>query len=156
MFFYLLIALVVGIDQWVKYYVRTHFDIGESVPLWDGILNMTSHRNQGAAFGILEGQIWFFLLSTVLVVVGVLYFRAKGELKGHPLMEVGAALLLGGALGNAVDRVWFGEVTDFFDVQFMNYAIFNVADVAINVAIGCMALSLFLDWRKTRKQKSAE
>jgi len=152
MFFYLLIALVVAIDQWVKYYVRTGFEIGESRPLIEGVLNMTSHRNQGAAFGILEGQIWFFLVSAVLVLAGVLYFRAKGELKGRPLMEAGAALLVGGAIGNAIDRAVFGEVTDFFDVQFMNYAIFNVADVAINVAVGLMALSLLFEWVRDRKE----
>jgi len=151
MLFYILIALVVAIDQWVKYYIRINMEIAESVPLWEGVINLTSHRNPGAAFGILEGQQWFFLLSTLLVVVGVLYFRAKGELNGRPLMETGVALLVGGAIGNAIDRMMYGVVTDFFDLQFVQFAIFNVADVAINVAVGLMGLSVLLDWLRERK-----
>ena len=155
MLFYVLIALVVGIDQWVKYYVRASMEIGESVPLIDGLMNLTSHRNPGAAFGILEGQTWFFLLSVLVVIGAVIYYRAKGELKGRPMLELGVALLVGGAIGNAIDRMLFGVVTDFFDLQFVHFAIFNVADVAINVGVGLMALSMLLDWARVGKQASA-
>jgi signal peptidase II len=151
MYFYGLIALVIGLDQWMKYYVRTHLDLYESVPLWPGVINLTSHRNTGAAFGILAGQQWFFILSTVLVVLGVLYYRYKGELKGRPLMSTGLALLVGGAIGNGIDRAVSGKVTDFFDLQFVHYAIFNIADVAINVAVALMALSVLLEMFRTKK-----
>ena len=155
MLFYVLIALVVGIDQWVKYYVRTSLQIGESVPLINGLINLTSHRNPGAAFGILAGQTWFFLLSTIVVLLAVLYDRRKGELKGRPLLETGVALLVGGAIGNATDRVVHGVVTDFFDLQFVHYAIFNVADVAINVGVALMALSILIEWIRGGKRASA-
>ncbi|ASS77220.1 signal peptidase II [Tumebacillus algifaecis] len=154
--FYLLIALVVVLDQVMKYYIRANMDVTESVPLWEGVINLTSHRNPGAAFGILEGQQWFFILSTAAVVVGVIYFRAKGELKGRPLMEIGLALLMGGAIGNAIDRVLFGVVTDFFDLQFVSFAIFNIADVAINIGVGLMILSMLIEWLQTRKSVSRE
>jgi signal peptidase II len=156
MLFYALILLVVGIDQWVKYYVRTTMDLYESFPLIDGVINMTSHRNPGAAFGILAGQQWFFLLSTVAVVGVVLYYRCKGELKGRPVLETGLALLVAGAIGNAIDRVMFGEVTDFFDLQFIDFAIFNVADIAINVAVGLMVLSALFEGRRARRVSEQE
>lgn len=151
MLFYLLIALVVVLDQVMKYYIRTNMEVTESVPLWEGVINLTSHRNTGAAFGILEGQQWFFILSVVAVIVGVIYFRSKGEFKGRPLMETGVALLVGGAIGNAIDRVVFGAVTDFFDLQFMSFAIFNIADVAINIGVGLMILSMLVEWAKASK-----
>jgi signal peptidase II len=151
MLFYILVAAVVAIDQWVKYYIRASMEIGESVPLLEGVINLTSHRNPGAAFGILEGQQWFFLLSTLAVVIGVLYFRAKGEFKGRLLMEIGVALLIGGAIGNAIDRMLFGVVTDFFDLQWVRFAIFNVADVAINLGVGLMGVAVLLDSLKQKK-----
>lgn len=156
MYFYVLIALVVAIDQWVKYYIRTNMDIGESIPLWEGLINLTSHRNPGAAFGILEGQQWFFLLSTVVVIIAVIYYRAKGEVRKGSLMDWGLALLVGGAIGNAIDRAMYGVVTDFFDLQFVQFAIFNVADVAINVAVGLMLLSMLVDWQKAKRQPVSE
>jgi signal peptidase II len=156
MLFYLLIALVVILDQVMKYYIRVNMEVTESVPLWEGVINLTSHRNPGAAFGILEGQQWFFILSTVAVIIGVIYFRAKGELKGRPLMETGLALLVGGAVGNAIDRVMFGVVTDFFDLQFVKFAIFNIADVAINIGVGLMILSMLLEWLQGKRNVNRE
>ncbi|MFD2171496.1 signal peptidase II [Tumebacillus lipolyticus] len=152
MLFYLLIALVVALDQVMKYYIRLNMEVAQSIPLLDGLINLTSHRNQGAAFGILEGQQWFFILSTLVVIVGAIYFRAKGELKGRPVREISLALLLGGAIGNAIDRVLFGEVTDFFDLQFVDFAIFNIADVAINIGVGLLVLSMLAEWIQERKR----
>ncbi|HEU4963736.1 MAG TPA: signal peptidase II [Bacilli bacterium] len=152
MYFYVVIALVIGLDQWVKYYIRTHMEIGQSVPLWEGVINLTSHRNPGAAFGILEGQQWFFLLSTLVVVAAVIFYRARGDVRKGSLMDWGLALLVAGAIGNAIDRATMGVVTDFFDLQFVDFAIFNVADVAINVAVGLMILSMLFDWGKVKKQ----
>ena len=152
MFFYILIALVVVVDQWVKYYIRTHMSMGESIPLIDGVINLSYTRNPGAAFGILEGHTWFFILSTLVVLAAVIYYRIRGDLKGRPLMEMGVALLVGGAIGNAIDRVMHGLVTDFFEFQFVHFAIFNVADVAINIGVGLMALSILLDWYRTGRK----
>lgn len=156
MLFYVLIALVVGIDQWVKYYVRTNMDLYESYPLIEGVINMTSHRNPGAAFGILAGQQWFFLLSMLAVIGVVFYYRRKGELIGRPVMATGLALLVAGAIGNGIDRMVFREVTDFFDLQFVNFAIFNVADIAINVAVGLMVLSALFEGRNVKEGQQEE
>ncbi|KEO82041.1 signal peptidase II [Tumebacillus flagellatus] len=156
MYFYIIIALVVGIDQWVKYYVRHHLEVGQSVPLIDGVINLTSLRNQGAAFSMLEGQQWFFILSSVVVVAAVIYYRRKGELKNRPLMEVGVALLVAGALGNMIDRIAFGVVTDFFDLQFVQFAIFNVADIAINLAVALIVLAILIESFKPKSKKVVE
>ncbi|MBL0388757.1 signal peptidase II [Tumebacillus sp. ITR2] len=156
MYFYLIIALVVAIDQWVKYYVRHHLEIGQSVPLIDGVINLTSHRNAGAAFSILEGQQWFFILSSLAVVAAVIYYRRKGELRGRPLMEFGVALLVAGAIGNMLDRLVLGVVTDFFDLQFVQFAIFNVADIAINLAVVLIVLAILIESFKPKTKKAVE
>lgn len=153
MYFYILIAIVIGVDQWVKYYIRAHMTMGDTMPLWPGVVNLFYLKNPGAAFGILEGQQWFFILSTLAVIAAVIYYRRKGELQGRRLLEIGVALLVGGAIGNAIDRVVFHRVTDFFDLQFVNFAIFNVADVAINIGVALMALHVIIESFKAKPAK---
>lgn len=156
MYFYVLIALVIGIDQWVKYYIRAHMTMGDSLAVWPGVLNLTYIGNQGAAFSIMEGQQWFFILSTIAVVIVVAYFRKKGSMQGSRLLETGVALLVGGAIGNAIDRVVYHWVTDFFDLQFVRFAIFNVADIAINVAVVLMVIHVIIGERKSKQPKQQE
>jgi len=148
MLFYIWMAVVIAIDQWSKYRIRATMEVGDSVPVLDRVLNLTFIYNKGAAFSILQGQTWFFLLAVLAVLAGVLYARHRGSFKGKPMMEIGAAVLLGGAIGNAIDRVAFGQVTDFFEFKFVHFAIFNVADVAVDAGAVLIGLSLLLSSRK--------
>lgn len=108
--------------------------IGQSIPLIEGVFHLTSHRNRGAAFGILQNQRWFFILITVLIVVGIVYYlRRLGRSK--PLISYALALILGGAVGNFLDRLLNGEVVDFLDFTLINYPIFNIADSAIVIGV---------------------
>ncbi|MGZ4107098.1 MAG: signal peptidase II [Tumebacillaceae bacterium] len=156
MYFYVLIALVVGIDQWVKYYIRAHMTMGDTVAVWPGVLNLTYIGNEGAAFSILAGQQWFFVLCTIAVIIAVAYFRRKGVMKGNRLLETGVALLVGGAIGNAIDRVTLHFVTDFFELKFVHFAIFNVADIAVNLAVVFMVLHVILGERKAKQARPQE
>lgn len=136
------IACVVTIlDQLVKWIVVTHMEWGESIPLIPNVFHLTYILNPGAAFGILAYQRWFFLLI-VLVLFGA-FFAFRKRIPAKPAYFPAAiGMLLGGALGNAIDRVRFSGVVDFFD--FRIWPIFNVADIFICVGV---ALIVFYFWR---------
>ncbi len=125
--------LVVIIDQLTKYYVVSHFYVGESIPVIRDIFHWTYILNPGAAFGMLEGSRWLFILIAVAVMGCIWYFRREIN-SGGPLCRYGAALFAGGAVGNLIDRWRTGLVIDFFD--FRIWPIFNVADIAICVGVG--------------------
>lgn len=126
-------VLVIFIDQLTKYYVATHFELGESVPVIENVFHWTYILNPGAAFGMLEGSRWLFVLIGLCVIGGIWYFRKAIHNEGL-MTELGAALFAGGAVGNLIDRTLHGVVVDFFD--FRIWPIFNVADIAICVGVG--------------------
>lgn len=138
----LLTAIVVTIlDQAVKWYVSGHMELGQTIPLIPGVFHLTYIINPGAAFGILEYQHAFFL-GIVVVLFGA-YGWMRKKIPARPVyFPLAIGLLLGGALGNAIDRVRIHGVVDFFD--FRVWPIFNVADIAICVGV---ALILFYFWR---------
>ncbi len=99
MFYYILLALLVFLlDQGSKWMVVHFMNYGDTIPLWPGVFHITSHRNAGAAFGILQNQRGLFLLITVVVVVGIVavLWRLKGK---NPLLSVALSLVLGGSAG---------------------------------------------------------
>ncbi len=132
--------------------------VGERIMLWDPWFAILSHRNRGAAWGMLEGQMWLFTIITIAVIIAIIYFFHK-EANNKPVLQVGLMLLLGGALGNFIDRLWRGEVVDFASVLIpgINYyfPIFNVADAALTFAVIILFIGMFIEERKTRKQVKA-
>lgn len=139
MIYGLLALLVVLVDQATKYFVVQHFAVGESVPVLENIFHWTFILNRGAAFGMLEGSRWLFVVIALAVIGGVLYLRKEIEQSGV-LACMGAALFTGGAVGNLIDRMLHGVVIDFFD--FRIWPIFNVADIAICVGVGLIIWSI--------------
>lgn len=159
-FVYFIIAgIVIALDQWTKWLVMTKMWIGESISIIEGVLYFTSHRNQGAAFGILQGQRWFFIVVTSIVLVGIIYVLVKHRSSLRVLMGCALALVLGGALGNFIDRIRFGEVVDFIDVKisigsfYHDFAIFNIADSALVIGVGLLILDTILDGIREKRQK---
>ncbi len=136
------IALFVTVvDQLVKWFVQGHMVWGESVPLIPNVFHLTYIINPGAAFGILAYQRWFFLVIVVILFGAFFFFRKR--IPTEPFYFPAAiGMLLGGALGNAIDRVRISGVVDFFD--FRIWPIFNVADIFICVGV---ALIVFYFWR---------
>ena len=128
------------IDQLVKHLVIGSMHLGESIPVFKGIFHITYVLNPGAAFGMLEHQRWVFILVAVAVVLvaGIFYSRLKKE---SALLQIGAGLLLGGAVGNLVDRIQTGLVVDFLD--FRVWPVFNIADIAICVGAGILILDMW-------------
>lgn len=138
----ILTAIAVTIlDQVVKWFVQGHMELGESIPMIPHIFHLTYIMNPGAAFGILEYQHTFFLGIVVILFAAYLIMRRRIP-KNPVYFPIGIGMVLGGALGNAIDRVRYQGVVDFFD--FRVWPIFNVADIAICVG---MALILWYFWR---------
>ncbi len=148
---FMIVALVVVIlDQLTKYYVVENFYLGESVPVIENIFHWTYILNPGAAFGMLEGSRWFFVVIAVAVLAGIWYMKDDIN-EGGWMMQYGAALFGGGAIGNLIDRARSGLVIDFFD--FRIWPVFNVADIAICVGVA-MILWKVLETEFLTKEKS--
>ncbi|MBA2174247.1 signal peptidase II [Halobacillus locisalis] len=152
MFVYYVIALaIIIIDQITKWVVVTRMDLGQSIPVIENFLYWTSHRNQGAAWGILQGQMWFFYIVTVVVIGFVIYYMQQYG-KESRLAGVALALILAGAIGNFIDRVFRKEVVDFADTLIFGYdfPIFNVADSSLVVGVALVMIATFIDERKKK------
>lgn len=132
-------------------------ELGERIDIMEPYISLFSHRNRGAAWGMLQGQMWLFYVVTVVVVIGLIYYFHK-EAKGHRLFSISLMLLLGGAIGNFIDRLLMGEVVDFISVliPFIQYdfPIFNVADAALSIGVALLIIHVLLDEKKNRKKVS--
>lgn len=153
--YYLIALVIIILDQWTKGIVIKHMKLHESIPIIENFFYLTSHRNKGAAWGILQNQMVFFYIITVIVVIGIVYYMEK-HVKDHKLMASGLTLVLGGALGNFIDRLFRKEVVDFLDFYIFSYdyPIFNVADMALVIGVGFVFLATFLEERKLRTEKN--
>ncbi|MDD1502723.1 signal peptidase II [Lysinibacillus sp. CNPSo 3705] len=153
--YYGLAAFVVILDQWTKWLIVKNMEFGERISVWDPWFGILSHRNRGAAWGMLEGQMWLFSIVTIGVICAILYFYHK-EAKGKPIFQVGLMFLLGGAVGNFIDRIFRGEVVDFVSVLIpvINYdfPIFNIADAALTLAVVILMIGLIVEDKKGKKQ----
>lgn len=157
MLYYIIAALVVGIDQLTKWLVVTYMQLGESIEVIPNFFNLTSHRNRGAAWGMLEGKMYFFYAITLVFVVGIVYYIQKFA-KQERLFGIALAFLLGGAIGNFIDRLINQEVVDFFHFNFGDYhfPVFNVADMSLTFGVILVFLHIVLEERKTKKEKFNE
>lgn len=138
---------IIGLDQLTKQLVKRNMELGESIEVFGEYLQITSHRNQGAAWGMFQGQMTFFYIVTAVVLAMMVYIYAK-EAKGKPMLQIGVGFLVAGALGNLIDRIIYQEVIDFVDVLIVNYhfPIFNVADASLTVGVALMLIYfLFFD-----------
>ncbi len=121
MLYYLLAFVVIVIDQWTKWLVVRYMELGESIPVIENVLYMTSHRNRGAAWGMLQGQFWLFYLITIVVVIGIIVYIQRLK-PTERLFGVALGLMLGGAIGNFIDRVFRKEVVDFVHTYIFDYS----------------------------------
>jgi signal peptidase II len=147
--FYLISALVILVDQLSKWLVRTHMEVGETIPFWTHLLKFTFYENSGAAFSSFQGYGRYFVIVAIGFVVAVFYYRRKGEIRGN-LLNAAAGFLVGGAIGNAIDRVLFNKVTDFLVFGKSN-GILNLADVAINA--GALLILFYMIKGQLKREK---
>lgn len=152
MFYAIFAAALVVLDQIVKYLVRANIPLGGSVPFIPRLLDLTYVQNTGAAFSILRQHTWLLTLTSAVVVLAMCLFLVKGFFKNR-LGLFSAALVLAGGVGNLIDRVLFGFVTDMFQTTFMEFAVFNVADCCITVGVPLLFLYVWLYVGKDEKKE---
>lgn len=145
-----IVAITLSVDQLTKYLVVTQMTRGQSIPLIDNFIYITSHRNEGAAWGILQGKMMFFYIITLVVVGVVIVWLSRLDVKKDKLLVIALAFILGGALGNFIDRVFYQHVVDFIDTYIFGYdfPIFNIADSALSIGVALMALDAILDTKR--------
>lgn len=146
MLYFLIALVVIIIDQITKWLVLTNMELRESIIIIENFLYITSHRNPGAAWGILAGQMTFFYIITAIVIVVIVYYIRKYAHESR-LLGVGLGLILGGAIGNFIDRLVYQEVVDFIDVYFGSYSypIFNLADSALVIGVIMIGIVVIKD-----------
>lgn len=157
---YLAMILTVGgavaLDQLTKYLTIQNIPLGGYMEAIPGLFHLTYIRNTGAAFGMLEGGRTLFLIITVLALAAAVQSVRKKWID-HPLGLWAVALICGGAVGNLIDRFLYGSVVDMIELDFMNFAIFNVADCFISIgAVLLIIWALFFDRKKEKKEPSDE
>lgn len=149
--YYIVAIIAFAADQLIKWSIATYMDLGQKIPLVSGVIQLTSIRNRGAAFGILQNQRLFFIVVTAIVLIGIIVYLRKIYRK-QKLLAYALALIFGGALGNFVDRALHGEVVDMLEFTFINYPVFNMADVFIMTGVIMFVIDTF---RATRADKTS-
>ncbi|WP_096269956.1 signal peptidase II [Paucisalibacillus globulus] len=149
--YYLIAVIAIAIDQITKYLVVKNMELYEQIPIIDGFFYLTSHRNSGAAWGILEGKMGFFYVITIIVIIGIIYYLHKYG-KDNKLFASALGLILGGAIGNFIDRLFHQEVVDFFDFIIFGYdfPIFNIADSALTIGVILVIIATLFEEKKQK------
>ena len=146
-----LTLLVVLLDYITKRIVSGNMVLYQSIPVIKGVFNITYVKNTGASFGMMAGARWFFVAVTVIIIAAVIYYAVKNKITDK-LFLVSASFVVGGGIGNLIDRIATGAVVDFFDFCLINFAIFNVADCFVVVGVILMAI-YYIKEEKTKKEE---
>lgn len=144
---YILIGLILLLDQITKYYAVKLLKGQLPYVIIDDFLQFNYVENVGAAFGILKYRQTFLVIMTIIVVIGIVFYMKKNEML-TTLMKISLSMVISGAIGNLIDRVRLGYVIDFIDVKFgsfYDYPVFNIADSAIVIGTILMAYLILAD-----------
>ncbi|MEM9923895.1 MAG: signal peptidase II [Cyanobacteria bacterium P01_D01_bin.50] len=141
-FFWIAAITAFVLDQLTKYWVVQTFSLGETQPLIKGIFHFTYVQNTGAAFSLFAGKVewlrWLSLLVSLALIALALFSPVLSRWD-----QWGYGLILGGAMGNGIDRFILSYVIDFLDFRLINFPVFNLADVFINIGIACLLIASF-------------
>ena len=137
-------AALIGIDQAIKLWAVNVLQPVGSMPLIPHVVELRFVLNQGMAFSLLSGKQLFLIIATsiaLILVAYMLFFRSRGKY----LQQAAMLLVLGGGIGNLIDRVINGEVVDYINLLFMRFAVFNFADICVCVGVALWVLEIFLE-----------
>ena len=151
---FLIAAIAVILDQVTKWLAVEFLTKVETVPLIQNVLHLTYLENTGAAFGILKNNRWVFLIISTVAIIALLAYIAKFPLKSK-LLGVGLSFIVGGGIGNMIDRVLLGYVVDFIDFRLINFAVFNVADSFVCVGAVLVLIYVFFFSDKKKEVENA-
>ena len=152
MWYVILLAVCIGGDQLLKWWVTSHLDVGQSAPLLPGIVRLTRLHNTGAAWSSFSGKTGLLAIVTIVLMLAVAWLLVK-KIVRHPLGQWSLAIILGGGIGNLIDRVRLGYVVDMLDTMFMDFPVFNVADVFVVCGTVC-ALIYYLAFYSKSDEKN--
>ena len=153
MWYIVALAACVAGDQLLKWWVVSHLEVGQSAPLLPGVVQLTRLHNTGAAWSSFSGKTGLLAVVTIVLMLAVAWLLVK-KIVRHPLGVTAGVLILGGGIGNVIDRVCRGYVVDMFDLQFISYPIFNLADcfVVAGVILGAVYYLLFYEKYDKKKE----
>lgn len=151
MLYYLISICLIVIDQLVKGWVRGSIPLGESVPFIPHVMDLTYTQNTGAAFSSFSELTWLLTLVSLAASVAVAVLLWKDIFPGK-WGRLSLSLILAGAVGNLIDRALLGFVTDMFQTTFINFAVFNVADICVVAGGFLMAAYVLLLWDKDKER----
>jgi len=152
----LIAGVVVTLDQWTKTLVRTRLDYGEAVIPWSQLapfVAVVRQNNTGMAFGMLQGNNLFFSVLGVGISIAIIYYYPQIAGKDWAL-TLAMGLILGGALGNLVDRLTIGQVTDFVAVS--HFAVFNLADASLSCGVAVLILGMWIRQKQLKRDTQDE
>jgi signal peptidase II len=142
---------VIGLDQWTKAVVRSNLEMGEMWSAWNWLTpyaRFVHWYNTGVAFGMFQNNnVLFAILVSIIAVIIIIYYPSLTE--DDWFLRIALSLQLGGAIGNLIDRLTIGHVTDFISVG--NFAVFNIADSCVTIGVGVMILGMWIQERKHKK-----
>ncbi|HET6946733.1 MAG TPA: signal peptidase II [bacterium] len=149
-------SVIVALDQWTKYLVRTRLEVGEiwaPVPALAPYVRIVHWNNTGAAFGLLPSASLVFTIVAIIVSVAIIFYfpRVPGS---QPILRLALAMQLGGAVGNLIDRLWQGTVTDFISIG--TFPVFNVADSCISIGVALLVAAMWVEERRLRAGAEGE
>jgi len=150
--------ILTAIDQITKRIAVARLMPIGSYEVWPGVLSFTYLENRGAAFGLFQGARWFFIVVTAVTLVGIVYYYIKlPQKKSYNFVRAGLVILAAGAVGNGIDRLLHGFVVDFLHLRFIDFPVFNVADIYVTIsAIMLAVLALFFVKEDDLKQNEEE
>lgn len=132
-------AAGLALDQWLKAYVTANIPLGQAQSLLPGVVELRTVHNYGAAWSSFSGSRWLLVAVTSIIVIFVTVLLIRRVVR-HPLGVAACCMVISGGLGNIIDRVRLGYVVDMFNLLFMNYPVFNVADILVvcGAVLGCI------------------
>lgn len=134
--------LTVILDQLAKFLIRQNFQLGQSIPIIKNMFHLTYITNSGSAFGLFKGFNLFFILFSI-AVIGIVIYSTKRINENERALQLAVGLLLGGTMGNLIDRIFYSSVIDFLDLRI--WPVFNVADSAVTISVIFLIILL---WKK--------
>lgn len=157
MLFWILITVsVVVLDQITKWLAVEYLIPVGTVPIIKDALHLTYVENPGAAFGMMQNSRWIFLLVSTVAIIAIIIYLIKFAPKNQ-LARLSLAFILGGGIGNMIDRVALGYVVDFIDFRLINFAVFNVADSFVCVGAALLIIYvLFIEGKGNKKSEGDE
>jgi len=150
---YLIIAFVLAVDLVTKALIVTENSLGTETSLIGNIVVILPTKNSGAGFSMLSGKRWFLIITTFIFLIAIAVFDLLYQ-KKSALFCTATGLVIGGAIGNLVDRPLFGYVRDFIYLKFINFAVFNVADMALTV--GIILLLVYIIFYSSKTEQNVE